>query len=167
VCVFPIIAFSGQRYTHSLVDQRRTIQVRQAPEARSCLPTAWAPRKGPGLAVRRAQLDIVTEPSPTESLCRFPPADRRIAGTARAWANCSPVAAQALFCEYFRMARAMGLEPDQPHFCNRLMAHDFRSNCLIIRCLVPSIESPTVLWSRPQSWRHFGGASALPSHGMI
>ncbi len=62
------------------------------------------------------------------------------------------------------MVEAAGIEPDHPQSTNWLMAHDFRSNCLTTRCLLPRIESPGVpscplestpvveiFWRRP--WR--------------
>jgi len=51
---------------------------------------------------------------------------------------------------------AAGIEPDHPQSTNRLMAHDFCRTVLIRRRFSPSIESPLVPWSRPQSWRYFG-----------
>ena len=66
------------------------------------------------------------------------------------------------------MAGATGLEPDQPTFSNRLMARDFCYNCLKARRFSPSIESPGVPSSPPEStpvletfWRRVR-ASTLP-----
>jgi hypothetical protein len=42
------------------------------------------------------------------------------------------------------MVEAAGIEPDPGQSTNRLMAHDFRSNCPTTRCLLPRIESPGV-----------------------
>jgi hypothetical protein len=36
-----------------------------------------------------------------------------------------------------REVKAAGIEPDHPQPINRLMAHDFRSNCPTTRCLLP------------------------------
>jgi len=42
------------------------------------------------------------------------------------------------------MVEAAGIELDPGESTNWLMAHDFRSNCLTTRCLLPRIESPGV-----------------------
>jgi hypothetical protein len=61
------------------------------------------------------------------------------------------------------MVEAAGIEPDPGQSTNRLMAHDFFRKTTISSRFSPSIESPGVPWSRPQSWRYFGdGLGVLP-----
>ena len=68
------------------------------------------------------------------------------------------------------MVEAAGIEPDYPQSTNRLMAHDFRRKALVPGRFSPSIESPPVPWSRPQSWRYLETAlehQSLKSKGNV
>jgi hypothetical protein len=85
---------------------------------------------------------------------------RRCAGPARGLrARRNPVSSQVV--------EAAGVEPAPPQNANRLMARDFRRNCLEIRCLVVNSLCSGVLWSAPLSWRHCGDGGPRARWGGV